>query len=592
MRWKGVIAFAVILVLLCGFGLFFADNMVKGALESIGGSIAGARVEIARFQMSALKLLLNIGGLQVADPDNEWQNQIEIKDVRFDMDWSALLQKKIVINEMAIDCIQRGTKRTTSGKLPVVEEKKKEKKKHDFTGEKTAIEDETAKLPIMEMLKGNQKFNADELVSADKLATPAEIKKSEDAVNARHQAAQASVNGLNISARVVQIRQQVNDLDFKEIKPAKLKQEVKKLKEIKQNVDQLKTDLTSTDRTVQADFDGLAGSLKNIDQMKEQDYLNVIGSISSIQSITKEGIARLLFGPVWLDRVNSFLYWLDLAKNYMPSGDEKPPAPPKFKGIDVEFPRINSYPGFLLKVASITTGLGNNPAELKFHGKIEGISSNPRLYGKPAFLIIKGSEPNFELQAVLDHTQSVSRDTGRVNINGMDIKGFSLAKSSALLPKQVSQGLADITVDITSQGSRVELLMNILPRNLVFAPEDVPANDLAREIANALATAPNLKIEGKITIEKGKPDFKITSTVDQIITDSFKRIIDARVEAAKQEARKKLDQIIDGPKNALMSNLTAKRGSINELLKGNNTAVDDLKKEVDAKLDKFGKLDK
>ena len=588
MRWKGIIAFLIIVVILVIFAFFFADNLIKGAIESVGSGIAGAKVEINRFEASFLKLLLKVGGLQIASPDNEWQNLIEIKDMRFKMDWSALLQKKIVINEMAIDCICRNTKRTTSGKLPADIPEKPKPQKRDFSEEQKSLKDELNDMPVVQMSKGGQKVNVDEIVKVDKLTAPTEIKKINTDLDTKNQAAQASVENLKMSARIDEIKKEIDAVDLTEKNPAKLAKELKKLKDIKKDIDQLTNNLTKTDKGVQSDFDGIANAIKHIDQIKEQDCANIINSISNIKSLKKDDIARLLFGPVWLDRINGFLYWFDLIKGFLPlpSVDKKPESKQRCKGIDVEFPKYNSYPGFLLKTASLSTGLSNNPDELKFQGKIEGISSNPALYGKPAVISLKGADPDFELEAVLDHTKSIGKDSAKFNANALDIKGFPLTKALSFLPAKISQGTADITATITSEGDKIEMDMIIMPKGVVFAPEDIPANEVAKEIARAISSAQDLKIEARITIEKSHTAFKITSSIDEIIADCFRKIADARLEETKKEVKKKIDGLVDNQKDDLLKNFQSKKGAIDSLIKGKSNDIAETAKHLKSKTDK------
>ena len=586
MRWKGIIAFLIIVIILVVFAFFFADNLIKGAIESVGSGIAGAKVEISRFEASFLKLLLRVSGLQIASPDNEWQNLIEIKDMRFKMDWSALLQKKIVINEMAIDCICRNTKRTTSGKLPPDIPEKPKPQKRDFSDEQKSLNDELNDMPVIQMTKGEQKVNVDDIVKAEKLTAPTEIKNINTDLDTKNQAAQTSLENLMIASRLDEIKKEIDSIDLKEKNPSKLAKELKKLKNIKKDIEELKDNLTKTDKTAQTDFDGIANAIKHIDQIKEQDCANIINSISDTKSLNKEDIARLLFGPVWLDRINGFLYWFDMVKGFLPlpSVEKKPEPKQRFKGIDVEFPKYNTYPDFLLKTASLSTGFSNNPDELKFEGKIEGISSNPALYGKPATISLKGTDFNFE--AVLDHTKSIGRDSAKFNVKALDIKGFSLTKSLSFLPAKISQGKADITADITSEGDKIELDMNIMPKGLIFAPEDIPASDLAKEIAQAISSAQDLKIEGKISIEKSRTTFKITSTIDEIIAGCFRKIADARLEETKKEVKKKIDELVDKQKDDLLKNFQSQKGAIDSLIKDKSNDIAEVAKNLKSKTDK------
>ena len=580
MRWRGIIVFGIIFIIIAVFGFVFADGMIKNNIESLGSKIIGAQVEIARFQLSFLKLFLQVSGLQVASSEDEFQNLIEIKDIRFKMDWPALLEKKIVINEMAVDCIMRNTKRTTSGKIETAPEPQ--------TAEQSAtakmIQDEINSIPIVQMSK--EKVNVEDAVNQAKLATPPHITKTEAELDAKSQSAEQAINNLNITPRLAEIKKQIDSVDLKEKNPAKLKKELKKLVDIKKDVDQLKDELAKTDKTTQMDFNNISGAIKNIDNLKEQDYLNIINSISGAKDLNKDDIAKMLFGEVWLGRMTSVLYWLNIAKSYMPvpsvSDAEKQALLNKkrFKGIDVEFPRDHTYPGFLLKVASITT----SSDELKFSGKAEGFSSNPRLYGQPATISMKGTVPDFDLEAILDHTKSISHDSAILNIRNLDIKGVRLTRSSSsLLPSKVASGTANVEASLTSEGDKMVIVMNILPKNLVFAPEDISPDEMAKQIAQTISTTKDLKITGIITMEKGRMTFKINSTVDDIVIGAVKKMADAKAEEVKKAVRQKLDQSIDPQKDALLKKFQSKKGSIDGLTKGHNEAINDTAKQAKEK---------
>ncbi|MEK7309418.1 MAG: TIGR03545 family protein [Planctomycetota bacterium] len=590
MRWKGIIVFGVIFIIIAVFGFVFADGLIKNSIESVGSKIIGAQVEIAKFELSFLKLFLQVSGLQVASSDNEFQNLIEIKDIRFKMDWPALLEKKIVINEMAVDCIMRNTKRTTSGKIAQEPEPQTEEQ----SATARMIQDEINSIPIVQMSKGADKVNVDEAVSQAKLATPPHITKTETELDTKSQAAEQAINNLNITPRLAEIKKQIDSVDLKEKNPVNLKKEFKKLADIKKDVDQLKDELAKTDKTTQTDFNNISGAIKNIDNLKEQDYLNIINSISGAKNLNKDDIARMLFGEVWLGRMTSVLYWLNIAKSYMPvssvSDAEKQALLKKqrFKGIDVEFPKDQTYPGFLLKVASIST----SSDDLKFSGKAEGFSSNPRLYGQPATISMKGTVPDFDLEAVLDHTKSISHDTAILNIRNLDIKGLRLTRSSSsLLPTKVSAGSADVEATLTSEGDKMVIVMNILPKNLVFAPEDIKQDDerhegamaLRRQMAQTLSETKDLKITGVLTMEKGRMTFKINSTVDDIVIGAVKKMADAKAEDVKNQVRQKLSQSIDPQKDALLKKFQSKKGNIDSLSKSNNDAVNDMVKQAGAK---------
>ncbi|MCK5579427.1 MAG: hypothetical protein KAI63_07895, partial [Planctomycetes bacterium] len=117
MRIKGIIGFIVVNVLLSVFGFFCAEGMTKSVIESLGSSVVGAKVELADVKISFTKLSLKLEGLQVTDPDDYMKNLVEVREIRFQLGLTQLLEKKISIEDTAIEGIRVGTTRKTSGKL-------------------------------------------------------------------------------------------------------------------------------------------------------------------------------------------------------------------------------------------------------------------------------------------------------------------------------------------------------------------------------------------------------------------------------------------------------------------------------------------
>ena len=125
--------------------------------------------------------------------------------------------------------------------------------------------------------------------------------------------------------------------------------------------------------------------------------------------------------------------------------------------------------------------------------------------------------------------------------------------------------------------------MNILPKNLVFAPEDIQPDEMAKQIAQTISTTKDLKITGIITMEKGRMTFKINSTVDDIVIGAVKKMADAKAEEVKKEVRQKLDKSIDPQKDALLKKFQSKKGSLDAQTKGHNDAINDTAKQAKEK---------
>ncbi|MEK7448243.1 MAG: hypothetical protein AAB019_02045, partial [Planctomycetota bacterium] len=118
MRKKWLITFIIIGLLMIIFSFFFAERIVKSAIESLGRLVVGAKVEITELNLSFSRLSLKIKGLSIGNKDDEWHNLFEVGEIRFQVGLKQLLEKKIWIEDIAVENIKFDTLRAISAKLP------------------------------------------------------------------------------------------------------------------------------------------------------------------------------------------------------------------------------------------------------------------------------------------------------------------------------------------------------------------------------------------------------------------------------------------------------------------------------------------
>jgi competence protein ComGC len=53
-RWQGLLAFVVVIVLVAVFWFFFVDNIVKNNIEKYGSKAVGAKVEVKEADLSLI----------------------------------------------------------------------------------------------------------------------------------------------------------------------------------------------------------------------------------------------------------------------------------------------------------------------------------------------------------------------------------------------------------------------------------------------------------------------------------------------------------------------------------------------------------
>jgi len=111
-RLWGVIAFFVVLLLIAALGYFIAPKIIKNSIETIGSEALGAQVNVDNVSLALFPLGIEINSLQATDKDQPMKNLFEIKTIKFAVDTSSLMWKKILIDELTMEGIQLATERT------------------------------------------------------------------------------------------------------------------------------------------------------------------------------------------------------------------------------------------------------------------------------------------------------------------------------------------------------------------------------------------------------------------------------------------------------------------------------------------------
>src|SRR3989339_339107 len=400
-RWKAVIPLAVLTTLTVVFCVFFMDSIIKNIFISSGEAIFGAKVEIRKLKTGIISPSIDIQGLQIADKGNFFKNAIEVDSIRFGMKFLPLLSKKVIIDDMSIENIRFGTERKTSGELPPkkikkIEKKQKAEKKDGITSKlfdslKAKMDQEASSMPIAKGTDGLgdsvKSFDAKKLVSGYDLESKKKLDSLSKDSAEKFQKYKTQREGIKPEERV-----ESTNLLIKEVSKIKIKT-VQDVQPAKEKIDSLNKEKQLLDETlskINASKDGISKELKEkgavigqIDDLVKKDRDNLMAMVN-IGKIDKGGIARAVFGPIWMNRVNKGMYYLYLVRKYSPPKKKNQAKDlfPREKGYDVVFYKSEVLPGLLIK----HIGISGKSEELDLEGTLVDLCSDQMAYGRPARL--------------------------------------------------------------------------------------------------------------------------------------------------------------------------------------------------------------
>ncbi|WP_196139680.1 TIGR03545 family protein [Aliikangiella sp. G2MR2-5] len=378
-RWWGVLAFAVLLLLITLVWYFLAPRVIASSIEQSGSEVLGARVEIASVDLALFPLSVSIKGLQAADPEEPMTNIFESEEVKFAIDSSALLWKKVVIDELTLTGLKTGTQRETSGALPGG---RKSSQAIDKVVE--LVVPDVANFDVKKMVE-----DAD-LITLKRIAA---FKESKEQIETQWD---KDLDKEAFDKRIEKIKAEYKRLaDRAKDNKLNLLKDKKEWKALKRDIDVERERISSLSGKLKSDKSSLSKQYQSIKQGPKDDLnaiLKNVGLDSGVESLVDKYI-----GPQYTPYV---MQALDMIKSFEPSSagaEEKEKAVVQM-GQKVYFKDEINFPEFLVK--KVTMGGSNEGWNID--GKGFDLGYLPWLTGKPAKLNLsfggKGSA-NFNVES-------------------------------------------------------------------------------------------------------------------------------------------------------------------------------------------------
>lgn len=548
-RWKGILAFVVIMVLCGVFFKFYAGILVEKTIEFAGSKAVGARVDLADVDLSLFPLGITLKGLQVTDPDEPMTNLFEVATTRFSVEPGALLLRKVIIDEMAIDDLRLKTARQQSGELPKKEKKKSEEKKESKSGTDKAWD-----MPSFEIADVKSVLAKEPLASvAEADALKKDIEKIRTDFETRFMALPDKETFEGYEDRLKKIKSGKVSLGNILGKADELKQ---LKKDVDKDLDTIKTMKKDLKRTV-TDYQA---RIKQLPQMALAD----VKRLKDKYALSPQGmgnVSALFFGQKSSAWVEKGLSWYLKLKPYLKKSEENKEVeketpeskPERGKGVYVTFKENQPLPGFLVKHADLSLNLDSG----KMTGVLKQVTNEQPLTGQPMTIGFTGSEmksmAGLTLSGVMDRVnKDVDKDQVTLSIKGLNINDMALASGSAM-GVRMEKSLANMDLNLKITGNNLEGTLETALGPMTLSPMNPDKNDrLNQAMAKALADVKSLAVHATIsgTLDHYKVD--LNSDLDRII----KKAVEGIIKDLSEEFSKELTLAIQDKAQGQVKNLT------------------------------------
>ncbi|MBN1781167.1 TIGR03545 family protein [bacterium] len=595
MRWKGLIPVVVLIAIFTVISIFFIDSWIESGMEKAGEAIVGAKVEIDGLDFQISNLSIGWRRLQVTDPDHTLKNLIETGRTAFRMNPGALLRKRIVIEEMALEDVRTGTDRATDGFIPKKVKKSKAKSKPGvFDKARDKMAAEVQNLPVMQFRPEawKRQLNLDSLVVLSELTMPARLDSAKADIVSTAADWESFYQGFHPDDDLEKIRNDFKDLDPKKIKSIpELTETLGRVQTAHQMLKSIQDTVKTRHRQIDSDFASIVQYRKQVGVWYRSDYQNILKK-AKLPDLSVENIGMMLFGKTLVLRIERSLDLVRKVRAMIPKKQDKPKKekPKRMKGQDIHFPDRYYSPVFLVRKMLLSGQTGSTEAQpgLQLSGEALNINSQPWILGKPTEIRLKGKDEtnrSADIQAVLDHTGESFHDDFEIVLKSVSLNNMEIAQT-AYLPAKIERGLADIRLTAKFTDDDFDLEMDVISRQLTFDFASMKTDnrfvDIVRDVMNEMKV---VTLNTRVSHVSGDTKWSVKSNLDTQVSSRLKKMGSKALADAQEKIRQRLNGIRDERLNQVNQLVDEKETQIVGKIEYYEEKVEEQRLMIEAKIE-------
>ncbi|WP_415397932.1 TIGR03545 family protein [Sulfurimonas sp. CS5] len=554
-RWWGAGVFGGLVAGIAVIFIFIFDPLARVAIEKSLAYSLQTQVNIKDFSSSFSDLRVKISGIQIADKNKLTHNLVQVGDVEFDLGFSALMEKKAMIEMLNVNALAFNEKRTIVAKaydnsnIPKIEAPKV--KSADKKPE--SKETNPFALPNVDDILAKEELKS--VTEAQKLKTDIEKTKEKWAKISDEVKSKNEVDEIKADAKKLQKSLQGGDIT----KIVSVKGDIEKLKV---KISSLKDKYTSLEKDFKADQKRLKKQIYSLKNLPQQD----IDRLKKKYSLNAGGGANLI-GTLMSDEIGEYmkmgLKYYDMLAPYISSDSKKEEAqdvpPPRGQGRWIKYANLSKIPNLVVKESKINVKLKNDMLDIN----VKDLSSNQKLYKKPmkVHADAKGVEYKQIVADVVDDRRSDKANTS------FDVKvtGF---KTATIDMQTLSMN--DIVTNATLKGAvedanvKAKSIVNVTKVKLQM-PSQKLVNDLLSDISKFNV---DISVDGKLE----QPDITVVSDLDKQLSQGMSKMLTKATRSFEKDLKAGILAKAGGSSKGLSSDL----GDVGSLLNSKQDALGDI----------------
>jgi uncharacterized protein (TIGR03545 family) len=601
-RWKAVVPLVIVLVLLVIGWTLFADHLLRKAIQDGGTSVVGARVDLASARIHLLGGNVTLRGLQVTNPDAPMTNIVQLDEIVAQVALLPLLEKKVVIDTVAIRGVRFNTPRKTSGAIP-----------HPSAPPSRASRSALAwaqsiNIPGLD-LSALGKVTELTSISTDSLQSLREARilaARADSMKGAFERDLRAADPTPVADSAKALADRLRGQTARSLGVQGTRDALASVQRVLGQVRSTRDRVTSLKQRVDTGVVELRAGAGTLDRARQSDYAYA-QRLVKIPSLSTPDISMALFGRMAVAKVKPVLYWLDLAEHYIPPGLRPQPNPgPKrarMSGITVAFPKERTWPTFLLRHADASLTLGGAGAAAGDYGAwIEGVTTQPAVYGGPLRFAAQRTAAakgprQLRVAGLIDRSKPAPHDSVDALVNGVAFPTADIDVAGARL--EFPDNTVRFALDRRGEGLAGLLHITAPSVHWVRTSGDTAAAASAALgsklwveglVWRAVSSVNDLDLQIRFSGRPDAPALDVTSNIGAAVSSALTREVGAEVARVQARARAKVDSVVSQQVAAARAKVTQMESDVQARVAAQQQRLQEAQADLERKLGELGQV--
>jgi uncharacterized protein (TIGR03545 family) len=596
-RWKAIVPMALFLGVAVLLWTLYVDRVIRKTIEFVGTDVMGAKVELdgADLRLAAGTLVLD--RLQVTDPRAPMTNMVEVGQIVARLSVRGLLEKKAIVETLAVRGVRFGTPREESGAV--------ERDVASRGALPRALFNFANSIPTPPLnLSGVGELAEWHGVSADSLRTPRQARAVVAGADSARATLETQFREADPGPAIDSARALAERLRGQNPRTLGVQGTARAVSDVRASLTTIQ-DKQRRIASLKSDVERGVGTVRSgvaqLDDARRADY-DYARSLVRIPSLAAPDLSAAVFQRLAMERLQPVFDWMARAEQYIPPGlrprRTRGPERLRMSGTTFEFPKPEHLPTLLVRHAETDLVIGGRSGLTgAYRAEAQGITTEPAIYGRPLTFSASRTQaaagPDIRAAGLISRLGGVSHDSVEVTLSGVALPSADIGAVGAHL----SLGRGNMQIFAARRGDQILARWHVATDSASWRrlSGDTALPDLSRLRLGSQAWADALlwrtvsglrsvEIDARISGAITAPRIDISSNVGAVLSASLQREVGAEVRRLEARARAEVDRAIQGPLNEARARLTQLQSGVAARVNEAETRLAEVKAELEARL--------